>query len=75
MKRVLKWTNKVSGETGFVKSVSTVRGYFVNTWDKQDAKVYNTDKQVNKDLETLAEVGETINNNFEAVEVQYKTGY
>ena len=69
MKRVLKWTNKMSGETGFVKSVSKVKGYFINTFDKADAKIYKSDRQIENDLKILEEVGETQNNNFEAVEV------
>lgn len=69
MKRVLKWTNKMSGETGFVKSVSKVKGYFINTFDKAVAKIYKSDRQIENDLKILEEVGETQNNNFEAVEV------
>lgn len=69
MKRVLKWTNKMSGETGFVKSVSKVKGYFINTFDKAGAKIYKSDRQIENELKILEEVGETQNNNFEAVEV------
>lgn len=68
MKKVIKWTNKMSGETGFVKSVSRVKGHFINTFDKTDAKIYKSDKQIENDFKILEEVGETQNNNFEAVE-------
>ena len=32
-KRVLKWTNKYSGETGYVGTVSKKKGYFTNEPD------------------------------------------
>ena len=69
MKRVIKWTNKMSGETGYVKSVSRARGCFINTWDKSDAKKYQTDKQIDKDMQILEEVGEAQNNQFDTEEV------
>lgn len=68
MKKVIKWTNKMSGETGFVKSASRVKGHFINTFNKTDAKIYKSDKQIENDFKILEEVGEMQNNNFEAVE-------
>lgn len=61
---VLKWTNKFSNETGYVKSVSGVKGCFINTWDKPDAKKYTTSKRLDNDLHILEVVGETQNNVF-----------
>ena len=61
---VLKWTNKFSNETGYVKSVSWVKGCFINTWDKTDAKRYTTSKRLDNDLHILEVVGETQNNVF-----------
>ncbi len=69
MARVIKWTNKMSRETGYVKSVSRARGCFINTWDKSDAKKYQTDKQIDKDMQILDEVGETQNNEFEVEQI------
>lgn len=37
-RRVLKWTNKHSGETGYVGSVSKKKGYFTNEPDILKAK-------------------------------------
>lgn len=69
MRKVIKWTNKNSGETGYVQSVLKSRGHFVNTLDKETAKLYKSEKMLNKDLEALEEIGETKNNSFEVVEL------
>ena len=63
-KKILKWTNKMSKEEGYVKSVSKAKGYFINTFDNKEAKKYSTSAQVEKDLEILAQIGETENNDF-----------
>lgn len=60
----LKWRNKFSGEEGYVASVSKAKGYFVNTFDKAEAKKYASETMVQKDLVTLEAVGETENNVF-----------
>lgn len=46
-KRVLKRTNKYSGETGYVGTVSKKKGYFTNEPDVLKAKRYltNTHRQ------------------------------
>lgn len=36
----IRWTNKYSGEQGFVKSLNLRGNYFVNTFDKAEARVY-----------------------------------
>lgn len=69
MRKVIKWINKTSGETGYVQSILKSRGHFVNTWDKETAKLYKSEKMLNKDLEALEEIGETKNNSFEVVEL------
>lgn len=69
MSKVIKWTNKMSNESGYVKSVSKAKGHFINTWEKMFAKKYQTDKQINKDLQILEEIGETQDNVFETEEV------
>jgi len=69
MRMALKWTNRVSGESGFVQSVLKSKGHFVNTWDIETAKIYKSENMLNKDLATLEEIGETKDNDFVAVEV------
>lgn len=49
---IIKWTNKWSGEQGFVKSLNRKEGYFVNTFDSDKAKSYS-EKNVNRILELL----------------------
>lgn len=65
-KRVLKWTNKYSGETGYVGTVSKKKGYFTNEPDILRAKRYVTDAAINNDLEALKSFGEFENNDFAA---------
>lgn len=64
----LKWTNKFSGETGYVKKVMKVKGYFVNTYEQAEAKAYKAVKDAEKDIEVLTSLGEAENNDFEVVE-------
>ena len=65
-RRTLKWTNKYSGETGYVGTVSKKKGYFTNEPDMLKAKRYVTYAAINNDLETLKSFGEFENNNFAA---------
>lgn len=60
----LKWRNRYSGETGYVKSVSLAKGYFINTFDKSEAKQYRSDKMISNDLDILLKIGEMDNNDF-----------
>ena len=68
-RRVLKWTNKYSGETGYVGTVSKKKGYFTSEPDMLKAKRYVTDAAINNDLETLKSFGEFENNDFVAEEL------
>ena len=63
---IIKWTNKFSGETGYIASVSTKNKGFVNTFEKSEAKVYS-DKYVKNVLNKMEEYGETENNDFEVI--------
>ena len=65
-RRVLKWTNKYSGETGYVGTVSKKKGYFTSEPDMLKAKRYVTDAAINNDLEILKSFGEFENNDFAA---------
>lgn len=38
---VIKWTNKVSRETGYVKGIRNKNGYFENTFDIKEARRYS----------------------------------
>ena len=69
MKYGLKWTNKFSGETGYVKKVMKVKGFFVNTYDAAEAKSYKNEKAATEDIAVLESIGEAENNTFEAVEL------
>ncbi len=60
----LKWKNKLSGEEGYVASVSKAKGYFVNTFDKAEAKKYASAAATQKDLVILEQLGELENNTF-----------
>lgn len=41
VKKVIQWTNKWSGEQGFVKSLNRKENYFENTFDKNEAKQFS----------------------------------
>jgi hypothetical protein len=61
---IIKWTNKYSQETGFVKSVSKAKNCFINTFDASEARVFKNDKDAQKAIATLTEMGEAENNIF-----------
>ena len=60
--KVIRWTNRFSKETGFVKALA--EDHFINTWEKADAAKYRTKKDAEKVLVTLNEFGENVNNEF-----------
>jgi hypothetical protein len=68
-KTVLAWRNKLSGETGYVKTVSKKNGYFINTFDAAEAKSYRSNNEIMKDLELLKQFGEFDRNMFESLKV------
>lgn len=65
----LKWTNKFSGETGYVGSIAKSKGYFVNAATAEEARSFRSDKEVATAIQTLTELGEAENNVFEVEEV------
>lgn len=69
MKFNLKWTNKFSGETGYVGKVSKKEGHFFNS-DKDGAKTYLNSKMAMRDIDTLTELGEAENNRFDVVNAE-----
>lgn len=64
----LMWTNKYSGETGYVKSLKVKAGCFENTYDLAEARNFRTQKDVDNALKSLTEMGEADNNNFSVVD-------
>lgn len=66
---IIKWTNKHSGETGYVESVSKKNRHFVNTFEQTSAKQYKTESVASRTIASLAEYGEADNNNFEVVAI------
>ena len=62
---VIKWTNKCSGEQGFVKNINHKAGYFENTFDQSKARNYSSSRigKVIKDLEQMCDL-----NTYEGVD-------
>ena len=60
----IRWTNKYSNETGFVKTVSKAKNCFINTFDVSEARVFKSEKDANKAIAVLTEMGEAENNIF-----------
>jgi len=69
MKVVIKWTNKFSGETGFVQSVSAKEKHFNNTYEQKEARQYASAATANRTIASLVNYGEAENNDFEVVAV------
>ena len=61
---ILQWTNKNSGEHGYVAAMRYTKGYFENTFDITKAKKYRSSVDLNKDMSFLASIGEMENNEF-----------
>lgn len=61
----IRWTNKYSGEQGYVKCIKKSAGYFENTFDKAEAKSYSP-KSVKQTINQLD--GLCADNTYEAVE-------
>ncbi len=51
---IIKWTNRFSGEVGYVKKLNYRERYFENTWDQKEAKIFSKDT-VDQALEVLQE--------------------
>lgn len=64
----IKWTNKFSGEQGFVKSIKASKGHFESTYEKTEARSFRSDKEAQKAIEQLIAIGEGENNSFEVVD-------
>ena len=60
----IQWTNKVSGETGYVMNFSKKQGHFENTFEESQAKEYKTEAAAKAAIRGLEAVGEAENNIF-----------
>ncbi len=69
-KFILKWTNKYSGETGYVGKVLKTEGHFVNAEEIADAKRYSFEKTAKNEIEVLEAIGEAENNTFEVLKAE-----
>lgn len=66
--KVIKWTNRYSNESGFVKSINTKGNHFVNTFDINEAKTYKKEETANTAITQLINFGEGENNHFEVID-------
>lgn len=64
---IIKWTNKYSGETGFVRSVNKKERHFDNTFDIAEARKYASVSSANSVIKLLVSFGEADNNDFEVI--------
>lgn len=48
---IIKWTNKFSGETGYVRTINRKGEYFENTYDREQARDYKSAEKVIQVLE------------------------
>ena len=61
---LIKWTNKFSGETGFVQSISKKEKHFNHTFDKKSAKVYKDKSAAQRIITLLTSYCEAEANDF-----------
>ncbi|MBQ7076514.1 MAG: hypothetical protein IJM91_00040 [Lachnospiraceae bacterium] len=69
--KIIKWTNKFSGEFGYVADLED--NHFINTWEIKDAKKFRTIKEADKTIDLLNEIGEGQNNFFELTDAPKAT--
>lgn len=55
---VIKWENKYSGETGYVKKINKKKSYFENTYDIDEAKTYKSLNGAENATKTLNELND-----------------
>lgn len=63
----IKWTNRYSGESGYVAAIDEVGRHFINAADIKDACIYRQTRTAEKVIDKLYEFGEGDNNDFEIV--------
>lgn len=67
--KIIKWTNIYSNETGYVQMIRHSKNHFVNTFDKESARKYRTDKEARKAVDDLIVMGEGKTNIFSIEEL------
>ena len=65
---VIKWTNRMSREEGYVEKINKKEGYFENTFDKLAAKQYKTEGSAKTAVKWLESSKEGEQNSFCFVE-------
>ncbi|MDO4960919.1 MAG: hypothetical protein Q4E57_03565 [Eubacteriales bacterium] len=65
MNLVIMWVNKYSNERGYVEKISESKGCFYNTFAKESARVFRSEKEAMKAIDKLNEIGEGDNNIFQ----------
>jgi len=63
---IIRWTNKFSGEVGYVKQLRQKDKCFENTYEKSEAKTYS-DSVAKGVVTKLISYGEGKNNDFEVI--------
>lgn len=69
----IKWTNKYSNETGFVKDIDNANKHFINTFEEANAKNFRSKINANTVISNLLAFGEGENNTFEVVSKSVST--
>lgn len=64
---IIKWTNKYSNETGFVKQLRQKDRCFENTYEGAEARKYSSQSVARGVVKKLISYGEGENNNFEII--------
>ena len=68
----IKWTNRLSGESGFVKRVLLKKGYFENTYDQPKAKNFDSKELAEEQIKLIKNLpNENKDNVFEVIEVEW----
>lgn len=69
MKAIIKWRNRYSGEEGYVGRTSTKNQCFYNSATREGAKLYADEKAARKVINTIKDLGEGRNNDYEVIVV------
>lgn len=64
---IITWKNKMSCETGYVKQIKPSAKCFINTFEKNEARCFKTEKMAEKSIEQLTSFGEAENNDFSVI--------
>lgn len=66
---VIKWINRFSNESGYIKYIDYKNKHFVNTFNGTDAKKFVSTESAEKAINKLIEYGEAENNIFEIINI------